>query len=219
MSFRPHLRVQHKLFQCRIPPPSIIEVSRFPSAKMTNSSSPRIIFVPHPATEISSIPSPFLPSSRPRQSCVVIILNLNLLVSLDFYFKCCEGHVVRRVGGSHAKCCGAHTYDSRFFFCYQRLIYPLCRKLTYNPTTQQCCAGVVNRRIGGDHSSCCYTKSYDGRVNFCYEKKVYGRCQSKSYNPHSYICCENKIRPHFGGLDTKCCKDKSYDSRRSVTTL
>ena len=123
---------------------------------------------------------------------------------------------MRRVGGSHAKCCGAHTYDSRFFFCYQRLIYPLCRKLTYNPTTQQCCAGVVNRRIGGEHSSCCYTKSYDGRVNFCYEKKVYGRCQSKSYNPYSYICCENKIRPHFGGLDTKCCKDRSYDSRRFV---
>lgn len=146
-------------------------------------------------------------------------LARNLLVSLDFYFKCCEGHVVRRVGGDHAKCCGVHTYDSRFFFCYQRLIYPLCRKLTYNPRTQKCCTGVVNPRTGGDHSSCCYTKSYDGRVNFCYEKKVYGKCQSKSYNPHSYICCENKIRPHVGGKDTKCCKDKSYDSGRLVTTL
>ena len=134
-----------------------------------------------------------------------------LFLFLDFYFKCCGGHVVRRIGGSHAQCCGLQTYDSRFFFCYNRLIYAFCGKSKYNPTTHQCCAGKINLRVGGHYSTCCSTKSYDSGKYFCHDKKVYGKCQKSPYNPSSFICCQDKIRPRDGGQLSKCCKDRSYD--------
>ena len=132
--------------------------------------------------------------------------------SSDFFFLCCNGHVVRRVGGSFAKCCGVKTYDSRYFFCGKdNRIIALCGKLSYDPDKQICCGGKLSTKTADNYSKCCGLKNYDSRTHFCYHGYIHKKCDGGHYDPKTYICCADKIRPRVGGENTECCKDRSYD--------